>query len=460
MKVKYDLVAQDVEYIETKHRKISTKIPHPDSIKVIKELREVESDSMHDQLPLLWDSAKDYQIFDGYGNYFIDLTSTIFVANVGHSHPRVVEAIKKSCEKPLLNNYYYPSHERKDFVKKLIEVTPKHLNKAILYSTGSETTEASFKIMRQHGSSIHKEKITILSFEGSFHGKTTGSQQLGGKVSGKSWIKNFDKDIVHIPFPTQWYLEENGLSAEELFYRDLNELKNQGVKLENIAGIIMEPYQGWGALFYPQEYIDAMVKWAKENKTLITVDEVQAGFGRTGKLFGFQHYCIEPDLVCMGKAISSSLPLSSIIGREELINLDASMNSTHGGNPMACAASLASLNVLIEEKLIEKSIKKAQVLEEELLKWQNEFPEIISFVSSKGLVAAIFFVKKGTNELDIELVDKLIYKAMLKGVNSVRTLSGTIKIGPPLSIPQEAIVEAINVYKECLIELLEEESNV
>ncbi len=456
MKIKYDLKSQNVDAVCTKHRKICTPIPHPDSIKLINELREVESDSMHDQLPLVWDSAKDYQIFDGHGNCFIDLTSTIFVANVGHSHPKVLEAIQKCCQKPLINNYYYPSFERKEFVKRLIEVTPKHLNKAILYSTGAETTEASFKIMRQYGHKINREKITILSFEGSFHGKTTGAQQLGGKTAGKQWIKNLDKNIVHIPFPTQWYMEQSGLSGSELFLRDIKLLEKQGIDLSLIAGIIIEPYQGWGALFYPQDYIDTMVKWAKENNSLITVDEVQSGFGRTGKLFGFEHYNLEPDLVCMGKAISSSLPLSAIIGREELINLDASMNSTHGGNPMACAASLASLNALIDENLIEASAKKGLILEHELKKWQEEFPNLISYISCKGLVAAVFFKKINSTELDIELVDNLIYKAMLKGVNSVRTLSGTIKIGPPLTIPEDALVEAINVYKQCLNELLEE----
>lgn len=459
MKIMYDLKASNVNFLTTKHRKICSQIPHPASLKIIEELRKFESNSMHDQLPLLWDSATDYRIFDGYGNCFIDLTSTIFVANIGHSHPHVISAIEKCCKKPLLNNYYYPSKERKDFVKKLIEITPSHLDKVIIYSTGSETTEASFKIMRQHGKKISKEKITILSFEGSFHGKTTGSQQLGGKDAGKSWIENLDKNIVHLPFPSEWYLKESTLSGKELFLRDIKKLEERGVSLSNIAGLIFEPYQGWGALFYPQDYMDEMISWAKNNQTLITVDEVQSGFGRTGKLFGFEHYNIEPDLVCMGKAISSSLPLSAIVGREKLINMDPSMNSTHGGNPMACAASLASLEVLIEEKLVYESEMKGKILEKELLSWQKEYPDLISYVSCRGLLAAVFFENKKTNSLDVELVDELIYRAMLKGVNSVRTLSGTIKIGPPLCIPENALIEAINVYKECLIEILEERKN-
>lgn len=459
MKIHYNLIPENTKAIKTKHRTICTQIPHPEAIKVIEDLRHYETDSMHDQLPILWENAKDYQIYDGFGNCFIDLTSTIFVANIGHSHPKVIKAIENCCQKNLLNNYYYPSYERRDFVKKLIEVTPLHLDKCILYTTGSETTEAAFKTMRQNGAKLDEEKIIILSFEGSFHGKTTGSQQLGGKEAGKRWIVNYDKDIFHLPFPSPWYLEESGLKEEELFFRDLEKLKEDGLKLKNIAGIILEPYQGWGAIFYPQGYIDAMIKWAKENQVLITVDEVQAGFGRTGKLFGFEHYNIEPDLVCMGKAISSSLPLSAIIGKSEILNIDPSMNSTHGGNPVACSASLAALNVLIDQNLIKSSEEKGKILENELLLWQKQFPDIISFISCKGLVAAIFFVKKGTDILDIELVDKLIYKAMLKGVNSVRTLSGTIKIGPPLTIPEDALIEAINVYKECLIEILEEKND-
>lgn len=458
MKIHYDLVPQETKNIKTKHRTICSSIPHPDAIETMKDLRLYETNSMHDQLPILWDSARDYQIFDGYGNCFIDLTSTIFVANIGHSHPKVIEAIQNSCKKPLLNNYYYPSHERRDFLKRLLEVTPAHLDKCILYTTGSETTEAAFKTMRQNGRKIDSEKIVIISFLGSFHGKTTGSQQLGGKAGGKEWIVNFDKDIYHLPFPTEWYVKESGLSEGELFLRDLKELEKAGLEFKNVAGMIMEPYQGWGALFYPQGYIDAMVKWAKENQVLITVDEVQAGFGRTGELFGFEHYGMKPDLVCLGKAISSSIPLSAILGRAEILNIDPSMNSTHGGNPLACAASLASLNVLIDEELVEQSRAKGKVLKEELLKWQKEYPELISYISSRGLVAAVFFAKEGSDELDIELVDELIYRAMLKGVNSVRTLSGTIKFGPPLSIPEDALVEAINVYKECLVEILEEKN--
>lgn len=456
MKTNYDLKPEQTEKLETKHRKICTSLPHPEAIKIIEDLRMYETKSMHDQLPILWDSATDYRVFDGFGNIFIDLTSTIFVANIGHSHPKVVEAVREYTNKPLLNSYYYPTAIRRDFVKKLIEISPKHLNKCILYTTGSETTECAFKTMRQNGYKKNRDKIGILSFAGSFHGKTTGSQQIGGKDKGKSWIVNLDKDIYHLPFPTPWYVEECGLNPSELFKRDLAKLEKSGVNLKNIAGIMMETYQGWGAIFYPQEYIDEMVKWAKENDVLIAVDEVQSGFGRTGKLFGFEHYAIEPDLVCCGKAISSSLPLSAILGRAEILDIDPSMNSTHGGNPMACAASLAALNALIDEGLIEASRKKGELLEKILLDWQAEYPALISNIICKGLVAAVFFVKDGTDELDVELVDNLIYKAMLKGVNSIRTLSGTIKIGPPLCIPEEALVEAIDVYKESLRDILQE----
>jgi len=458
MKTLYDLTSSAVAHVNTKYRKICTPVPHPDSIKLIEELRKYETESMHDQLPLVWDRAVDFQVFDGHGNCFIDLSSTIFVANVGHSHPKVVKAIKDFCDKPMLNGYYYPTQIRLDFVKKLLEAAPEYIDKCILYSTGSETTECSFKAMRQHGKKIKGTKIKILSFTGSFHGKTTGAQQLGGKDKGKAWITNLDKDIHHLPFPTPWYLEESKLSPAELFFRDLGQLEKTGVDPGDFAGVMIESYQGWGAIFYPEEYIKALCDWAKKNDVVITVDEVQSGFGRTGKLFCFEHYGIKPDIICCGKAISSSLPLSAVIGRKEIIDTDASMNSTHGGNPMACAASLASLNALFDENLIAESERKGRILDRLLANWQKEHPDLISGYICKGLVAAVFFTNKKTGEFDIELVDQLIYRAMLKGVNSIRTLSGTIKIGPPLTIPDEALVEAINVYKESLNEMLMEKN--
>ena len=145
----------------------------------------------------------------------------------------------------------------------------------------------------------------------------------------------------------------------------MKQLEQSGVDLSTIAAFMVESYQGWGALFYPKNYIKALRKWADDNHAIVIFDEIQAGFGRTGKLFAYEHYEVEADLVCCGKGISSGLPLSAVLGRSELIDVDLSLNSTHGGNPVCCAATLASLELLESENLIAESERKGVILKQE-----------------------------------------------------------------------------------------------
>ena len=208
-------------------------------------------------------------------------------------------------------------------------------------------------------------------------------------------------------------------------------------------------------MFYPKDYVKAVKKWADQNGSLLVFDEIQSGFGRTGKLFAFEHYDVEPDLICCGKGISSSLPLSAVIGKKEIVDVDPSLNSTHGGNPICCAATLASIDVLLSENLVSESARKGKILEEKLKSLQNTFPKIIYDVCGMGLVFAIHFKDPLTNSLDIELVDKIIEKCLHKGLLLVRTGSGTIKIGPPLIIPDDALIEGIEIIHESILECVE-----
>ena len=216
---------------------------------------------------------------------------------------------------------------------------------------------------------------------------------------------------------------------------------------------MVESYQGWGALFYPKNYIKALRKWADDNQAIVIFDEIQAGFGRTGKLFAYEHYEVEADLVCCGKGISSGLPLSAVLGRSELIDVDPSLNSTHGGNPVCCAATLASLELLESENLIAESERKGVILKQELTRIKNHFPSRIE-IFGRGLVFAIHVRKSSTNELDVELVDKIIEKAMQQGVLLIRTGTGTIKIGPPLTISDDALIEGVSVIEEIISDCL------
>lgn len=461
---RFDLRPVKTEPISTKHRKIITDIPSPNTINIIETCLEKEPYSMNNQLPIVWDRAIDYKIYDNSGNCWIDFTSCIFVTNVGHANPKVVEAINRTINKGLLNAYYYPTQERADFVKLLIDITPKDLNKVLFLSTGSEAVEAALKaskIYSQKRKSI--DKSYIIGFEKSFHGKTMGSQLAGSKEKEKQWINNRDSQTAHLPFPYPWVLEKSRLTGKEFFHKTIEDLKfYQKINNSDIAAVISEPYQGWCAVFLPKDYAQALRDWCTDNDVVLIIDEVQSGFGRTGKLFAYEHFEIEPDIIVCGKGISSSLPLSAVIAKEKIIDTDESFNSTHGGNPVAVAASLASTKFLLENNLIEESKRKGKILQEELEKWQKEMPEYIEKIYCQGLLASVFINSpKSVNGLGCqviyspEFVDLLIERAMRKGLMSVRTCSGTLKIGPPLTIPDDALIEGIEVLKESLKEEIE-----
>lgn len=184
---KFNLKPKEVEKIKSKHRKIISAIPPKETIDKIKLMKKYEPESMHSELPVLWDRALGYQIFDASGNCWIDFCSGIFVANVGHSHPKILKAIENTLKKPLIHNYYFPSDVRAKLVKKIIEMSPKKLNRVFLLTTGTEATECALKIVRIRGKKINPEKIGIVSFEGAMHGKTLGALMVDG-LHGKNFI--------------------------------------------------------------------------------------------------------------------------------------------------------------------------------------------------------------------------------------------------------------------------------
>ena len=450
---------QKVDIIQTKHRKIVTEIPPLETCKILKKLQQFEPNSMLKELPVLWDRASGYQIFDSSGNCWIDFSSGIFVTNVGHGHPKVIHALQKFLNKPLLHNYYFPSEIRSKLVEKIIKLSPNYLDTVFLLTTGAEATECALKITRINGKKTNNKKLGIISFDGSMHGKTLGALMLGGKEKEKHWIGFEDPHIYHIPFPFNdtcpWKQNNKHECDESCFRKSIDKLKNK-VDFSTIAGFMIESYQGWGAMFYPHSYVTELKKWCKDNNVLIIFDEIQAGFGRTGKLFAFEHYEVEPDIVCCGKGISSSLPLSAVLSRRELLDVDPSLNSTHGGNPLCCAATLASLEVIEEENLVNESQRKGELMFNELEKLRQKHEKIIKTVSGKGLVAAIHIGNSITNQLDSCMGDKIIEKCMQKGLLMVRTGTGTIKIGPPLNIPDDAILEGISIIDESIEELSQE----
>ena len=434
----FSLTPVECDKVITKHRRIVTPIPAPSTIEILEKCAKNEPNSMNDQLPIVWDVADDFYIRDNAGNQWIDFTSSIFVANVGHANPKVVESISYEIDKKLLNAYYYPTKERADFSELLISITPKCMDKVLLLSTGSESVEAAIKM-----SIKFTGRNKVISFDKGFHGKTMGSAMVCGK--GNDWVP-VTSYVNHFTFPNPWNLD--GISGKDFF-----ETQIKDINPKEYAAVIVEPYQGWSAQFLPNDYAKALREWCTKHNILLIIDEIQSGFGRTGKMFAFEHFNIVPDIITCAKGISSSLPLSCVLTRSEIINTDMSYNSTHGGNPVAVAASQASVEFLLENNLVSESERKGKILGEELTKWQSENPINIGIISQRGLLASVFIKAPYGN--DAEFVDKLIEIAMRKGVMSVRTASGTLKIGPPLTITDDALIEGVQVLKESLQECLD-----
>jgi 4-aminobutyrate aminotransferase / (S)-3-amino-2-methylpropionate transaminase / 5-aminovalerate transaminase len=450
----------DVPKIDTPHRKIVTKLPVPESLPILEVISKYESSNVMDFPPILWSRAKDYSIEDDWGNRWIDMTSTIFVTNAGHGNETVQKHIQKVMDKPLMHSYCYPTFERARYLEKLANFVPSYLEKFSLYSAGTEATERALKLSRLHGQTIAPDKNIVVTGMGNYHGKTLGAQMLSGKPLERDWVGYQDPNIVHLPFPFPWELERLQVSGEELFQIHLKELEIQGIDLKRIASFMIESFQGWGAIFYPNDYVQAMERFAKKNQSLFVCDEIQAGFGRTGKLFAYQYYDVQPDIVCCGKAASTSMPLSIVMASAEIIDLDPTYTSTHGGHPFACAAGLGTIEAFEEMDLINESLRKEMIFNEAIKEIQNRNPEVAFLSYGKGMLHSIIISNPGIDSSlpvlerrDPSLCDEIVEKAMQKGVFLIRTGCGALKFGPPLTIPDDVLVEAMNVVGEAINEV-------
>jgi len=429
--------------------KVKTKIPNAGYAPILEALRKYEARSMHGQLPVVWDKAEDFLVSDKYGNRWIDFTSTIFVTNTGHSNPAVIKALQDQLKNKLLHTYTFIHKTRALFLKKLIQSTPAYLQKAFLLSAGTEATECAVKLMRMYGVRKNASKTGIISFTGCMHGRTMLAEMLKGDPKSSKWLGYKDPNIYHLPFPYPWSVKGSCDWAKR-FRQDIANLKKSGVNFKKVCGFIIESYQGWAGVLYPKAYVKALMEFAKKYDILVTFDEIQGGFGRTGKLFVFQHYGVKPDLVCIGKGMSAGLPLSAVIGRKKIMDLPkvGSMSSTHSANPICCAAGLANLKEITSRKLITESARKGKILHYHLNKLKDEHPNRISYICGKGLLAGILIVNPKTGKPDGAFATKVVYKAMRNGLLLVHTGRESIKIGPPLTISDKALLEGITILKE------------
>ncbi len=453
-KRKYALTPVDVAKVETKHRRIVTKIPVPESLPILERLEAFEPMSMQGQPPIVVHRAEGIYVYDKWGNKWLDWSSGVLISNVGNGHPEICKAIREMVDRPLLSTYVFPHEGRAELAELLAGLAPAPNYKVFLLSTGAEATENCIKLSKTYALEKHgPEKRFMVTFGNAFHGRTMGAQLAGGNPALKKWLGKTDDSFVQVPFP-DGYKNEN--TSFELF---LSTLKKLGITGKQVAGVMSESYQGVGPDFLPIEYAKKLEAWCRENDVVLTMDEVQAGFGRSGKWFTFEHYGIKPDLIACGKGISSSLPIAAVLGREDIMGLYApgSMTSTHSASPLPVASAIANIKLLKSGNYIKNAASLGPVLKDGLLEIQKRHPKQAGCVQALGLVAGIQIAKPGTREPDSATAIKINEKCFQSGLlmfAPVGVGGECIKIAPPLDIPEDALREGLEVLGSAMDAIL------
>jgi 4-aminobutyrate aminotransferase-like enzyme len=451
---KYDLNPVEVPPVKTKYRRIRTKLPVPESLPVFQALQGSEPQSMIGQPPVVWDRAEGFQVMDRWGNVWIDWSSGVLITNAGHGRKEIRKALAAAMKKPLLSTYVFVHEQRAELTRALQALAPDRTYQVFLLTTGSEAIENAIKLAKTYALDKYGEKKRyIVGFQNAFHGRTLGAQLAGGIPALKRWIVDEGRTFVQVPFPDGYKNEDISF---ELFLKTLKKLK---VKPGEIAGLITESYQGVGPDFLPVEYAQGLQSFCREHDIVMMFDEVQSGFGRTGKMFCYEHYGIKPDMIICGKGISSSLPLSAVIGRKEIMGLYApgSMTSTHSASPLPVIAAVENLKIIQRERLVEHAAEMESVLMPGLAEIQGKYSDRLGCLHGKGLVAGIQAIKAGTKQPDAATAQAINLKCLHKGLlmfAPVGVGGECIKIAPPLMIPEDALRESIDVLAEACDEVL------
>lgn len=437
------------EPISTANREIRTEIPVRASQGTIEALRKYEPLSMSGQPLVVWNRAEGVHVFDEYGNKWLDFSSGVLVANAGHARDEAKAAMTEVAGR-LHHSYCFPNKERAELVEYLVETcAPDYMDKVFLLTTGSEAIECAIKIARAYAHQTDgPEKDYVVTFEGDFHGRTMGSQMAGGIPALKDWIVNPDPCMANVPIP-------DGFRGKDTSFDGfLKALAEQKVEPKKIAAVCLETYQGGTAILLPNDYMQKLRVFCDENQILLIFDEVQAGFGRCGKMWGFEHYNVKADMIVCGKGIGSGMPISAVIGASEWMNIfpPGSMTSTHTGNPVCCATALANIKLLIEEDLIGNAARLEGHFKQRMAHFEQKYPGRVGRAEATGLVGAVQMVPgQGSLEPDHDTAFAIVKHAVEHGLmmfGPVGMGGGTVKLCPPLCITEEQLIEGLDVLEE------------
>ncbi|MBN1298393.1 MAG: aspartate aminotransferase family protein [Actinobacteria bacterium] len=401
------------------------------------------------QFPVVWESGQGNTMTDVDGNTYIDFSAGIYCNSTGHCHPKVSEKIKEYSDK-LMNCHDFTTPVKTLFLEKLASLLPGSINGIQLYCGGSEAVEAALRAVRV----IKGGKYEMFSFWGDWHGKTMASMSLsslgneafGPRAAGCHLSPT--PNCFRCPFKLKY--PECGLVCMDILEGTID---NEGTGMQ--AAVIMELIQGYsGTVVYPDEVYSRISEICKKREMLFVVDEILTGMGRTGKMFCCENFGLVPDVITLGKGVGGGFPVSAFAVKEEYdwALEKASASTTYGGNPIACAAGLATLEVIEEENILENVNAVGAHIKKRLFKLKENH-SIVGDVRGRGLLLAIDLVKgRGTNEAFVE-AGKMVYeKAFSNGLAWIPA-ENILRLAPPLTMTEELADKAIDIIDEAITEV-------
>ncbi|MBV9620976.1 MAG: 4-aminobutyrate--2-oxoglutarate transaminase [Gammaproteobacteria bacterium] len=395
--------------------------------------------------------ARNAELWDVQGQRYIDFASGISVLNTGHLHPKVQQAIARQLEQLTHTCFQVTPYESYVALAEQLNAlapgaTPK---KTIFFTTGAEAVENAIKIAR-----YHTQRAAVIAFSGGFHGRTLACISLTGKVQPyKAGFGPMLPEVYHVPFPMAYHgvtVEDSLAALEQLFKADVDPAR--------VAAIIIEPVLGEGGFYAaPAELLRRLRSLCDNHGIVLIIDEIQSGFGRTGRMFAIEHTGIEPDLITIAKSVAGGVPLAGVIGKAQIMDAPppGGLGGTYAGSPLGCAAGLAVLEVMREEQLLKRSQEIGRFMASRLKGLQVRFPAI-GEVRALGAMVALELVKNSRADApDAELTRALVQAAARRGliVLSCGVYGNVIRFLAPLTISDALLKEGLHLFEEALAEV-------
>jgi 4-aminobutyrate aminotransferase/(S)-3-amino-2-methylpropionate transaminase len=432
----------------TRAIRLQTEIPGPRSREILERKQRVVADPLSVYLPIVVAEGRGSTLTDVDGNTFLDFAGGVGCLNVGHAHPRVVEAVQEQAARFLHTDFTIVPYEvYVTLAERLLELAPfRGPAKAAFFNAGTEAVENAVKFAR-----AYTKRPAVIAFEGAFHGRTLMSLTLTSKTHPyKAGFGPFAPEVYRVPFPNEY----RGISTADALAALESAFSTQ-VARETVAAIVLEPVQGEaGFVVASREFVQGVREICDREGIVLVVDEVQTGYGRTGRMFAIEHYDVEPDLITVAKSIAAGLPLSGVLGNAEIMDApgDNAVGGTFVGNPVAQAAALAVLDVFEEEGLVDRAERIGETIRGRMAAWQERYPQI-GDARGLGAMRAIELVRDpATKEPAPELASRITEEATRRGLLLLKAgvFSNCIRVLCPLVITDPELDEALGAWDEAL----------